>query len=69
MQNANTPASINIQPSDLAMIARALRKERDYCQRMKHECRSLQMDEDEINYWRQQENKCSDIINRISSEL
>lgn len=69
MQNASTPASINIQPTDLAMIARALRKEKDYCERMLHECRSLQMDQEEINYWHQQRGKCADILNRINADI
>ena len=69
MQNANGPQSLNIQPGDLAMIARALRKERDYCERMKHECRSLQMEQDEINYWHQQQIKCADILTRINADI
>jgi hypothetical protein len=69
MQNANGPQSLNIQPNDLAMIARSIRKERDYCEQQKHVCRSLQMDQDEINYWHQQTLKCTDILTRLNADL
>jgi len=69
MQNANGPQSLNIQPNDLAMIARSIRKERDYCEQQKHICRSLQMDQDEINYWHQQTLKCTDILTRLNADL
>ena len=69
MQNANGPQSLNITPNDLSMIARSIRKERDYCEQQKHICRSLQMDQDEINYWHQQTLKCTDILTRLNADL
>ncbi len=69
MQNANGPQTLNIQPSDISMIARSIRKERNYCEQMKHECRSLQMDQDEINYWQNQQQKCTDILTRLNADI
>jgi len=62
------PQSLDLRPSDIAKIARALRKERDYCERQQYECRALGMDQDEINYWYQERLKIQDIINRIEPE-
>jgi hypothetical protein len=66
---ATGPQSLNLRPSDIAKIARALRKERDYCERQQYECRALGMDQDEINYWYQERLKIQDIINRIDPEI
>jgi hypothetical protein len=63
------PQSLDLRPSDIAKIARALRKERDYCERQQYECRALGMDQDEINYWYQERLKIQDILNRIDPEI
>jgi hypothetical protein len=62
------PQSLNLQPSDLAKIVRALRKDRDYCERQQYECRAMGMDQEEINYWYSERLKIQDIINRIEPE-
>jgi hypothetical protein len=68
MSTKTGPQSLNLQPSDLAKIVRALRKERDYCERQQYECRALGMDQEEINYWDSERLKIQDIINRIEPE-
>jgi hypothetical protein len=70
MSNLKTgPQSLDLRPSDMAKIARALRKERDNCERQQYECRALGMDQDEINYWYQERLKIQDILNRIDPEI
>jgi len=68
MSTKTGPQSLNLQPSDIAKIVRALRKERDYCERQQYECRALGMDQEEINYWYSERLKIQDIINRIEPE-
>lgn len=65
MSTKPTPQSLDLRPSDLAKIVRALRKERDYCERQQYECRALELDQEEINYWYSERLKIQDIINRI----